>query len=42
MLETNIVLYYHRAPLARLSFNEYKYLWGVEGKGRGSSLQEGV
>ena len=33
---------YHHAPLVRWSLHKYKCLWTVGGKGRGSSLQEGV
>ena len=33
---------YHHTPLVRWSFHKYKYLWGVGGKGRVSSLQEGA
>ena len=32
----------HRTPLVRWSLHKYKCLWGVGGKGQGSSLQEGV
>ena len=31
---------YHRTPLVRWSLQKYKCLWGVGGKGRGSSLQK--
>ena len=34
--------YDHRAPLVRWLLHKYKCLWGVEGKGRDSNLQEGV
>ena len=33
---------YHRIPLVRWSLHKYKCLWGVGGKGRGLSIQEGV
>ena len=33
---------HHRTPLVRWSLHKYKYLWGVGGKGQGSSFQEGV
>ena len=32
----------HYTPLVRWSLHKYKCLWNVEGKGRGSSLQEGA
>ena len=35
-------LIYHRAPLVQWSLYKYKCLWGVGGKGRGSSIQERV
>ena len=31
---------YHCTPLVRWSLHKYKCLWGVRGKGQGSSLQE--
>ena len=30
----------HHTPLVRWSLHKYKYLWGVGGKDRDSSLQE--
>ena len=32
----------HRAPLVRWSLHKYECLWGVGGKSRGSSFQEGT
>ena len=29
---------HHRTPLVRWSLHKYKYLWGVGGKGQGSSF----
>ena len=37
-----IQLDYHRTPLVRWSLHKYKCLWGVGGKGRGLSIQEGA
>ena len=35
-------LFYHRTPLVRWSLYKYRCLWGVGGKGWGSTLQERV
>ena len=37
-----ISMHDHRTPLVKWSLHKYKCLWSVGGKGRSSSLQEGV
>ena len=34
--------WHHYTPLVQWSLHKYKCLWGVGGKGRGSSIHEGV
>ena len=38
----NLMMKDHRIPCVRWSLHKYKCLWGVEGKGRSSSFQEGA
>ena len=39
---STLCLLYHHTPLMQWSFHKYKYLWSVERKSQGSSLQEGT